>query len=178
MGVLDRNSSTFAVCLVAFAIGTSACAPSARQRPVQGGPVNTGAGSLEATRRQLEGTWTMSKFEVLNAAGQLVAVRAKATLSYDAFGNLAIKGVLLEPLPGQTSVTDAPALQYTGKAMIDNAKHELVLVGMEASVQPDPAILAKVGMDARRKYEVTASQLTMSAMDAQGKITSRATYTK
>lgn len=155
-----------------------ACASSARQRPVEAGPVNTGAGSLEATRRQLEGTWTLNKFEVLNPAGQLVAVRAKAQLSYDAFGNLAIKGVLLEPMPGQTTVTDAPALQYTGKAMIDTAKQELVLVGLDASVKPDPAILAKIGIDARRKYEVTASQLTMSAMDSQGRVTSRATYTK
>jgi hypothetical protein len=33
-------------------------------------------------------------------------------------------------------------------------------------------------MDARRKYEVTSTNLTMSAMDATGKVTSRATYTK
>ena len=164
--------------LVSTSLALGACASSARQRPVEGKAVNTGPGSLEATRRQLEGTWTMSKFEVANATGQLVAVRAKAQLTYDAFGNLTIKGVLEEPLPGQKTVTEAPALVYSGKAVIDTAKHELVLTGMEASVQPDPAILAKLGMDARRKYEVTASQLTMSAMDASGKVTSRATYTK
>ena len=178
MSILAAGPRAFCACLVALSLGSSACAPSARQRPVEAGPVNTGAGSLEATRRQLEGTWILSKFEVTNAAGQLVAVRAKAQLSYDAFGNLTIKGVLLEPLPGQKTVTEAPALQYAGKAMIDTAKHELVLVGMEASVQPDPAILAKIGMDARRKYDVTATQLTMSAMDAQGRVSSRATYTK
>jgi hypothetical protein len=156
----------------------AACAKSERQRPVGLGPVGTGAGSLEYTRKQLEGTWTLSKFEVANAAGQLVAVRARAQLTYDDFGNLTIKGVLLEPLPGQKTVTDAPALAYSGKAMIDTAKQDIVLVGMEASVQPDPAILAKLGIDARRHYEVTDKQLTMTARDAQGHTISRVTYTR
>ena len=157
---------------------SAACAKSERQRPVGLGPVGTGAGSLEYVRKQLQGTWTLSKFEVADASGKLVAVRAKAQLTYDDFGNMTIKGVLLEPLPGQKSVTDAPALAYTGRAIIDTAKQDLVLVGLEASVQPDPSILAKIGMDARRHYEITDKQLTMTARDAQGHNTSRATYTK
>jgi hypothetical protein len=64
---------------LAPAVWLGACAPSARQRPVEGGPVNTGAGSLEATRRH-EGTWTLTK-PVLNQSGQLTAVRAKAQLT-------------------------------------------------------------------------------------------------
>jgi hypothetical protein len=167
-----------AALLVTVSLGAAGCAKSERQRPVGLGPVGTGAGSLEFTRRQLMGAWTLSKFEVADSTGKLVPVRAKAQLTYDDFGNLTIKGVLLEPLPGQTSVTDAPALAYTGKAMIDTAKQDIVLVGMEASVQPDPAILAKLGMDARRHYEVTDKQLTMTARDAQGHNTSRATYTR
>ena len=62
--------------------------------------------------------------------------------------------------------------------MINTARQELVLMGLDATVQPDPSILAKIGFDARRKYAVTVNQLTMSAIDAQGKVTSRATYTK
>ena len=155
-----------------------ACAKSERQRPVGLGPVGSGPGSLEYTRRQLQGTWTLQKFEVANAAGTLVTIRAKAQLTYDDFGNLTVKGVLLEPLPGQTSVTDAPALAYTGKAMIDTAKQDIVLVGLEASVTPDPSILAKIGMDQRRHYEVTDKQLIMTARDAQGHTTSRVTYTR
>jgi hypothetical protein len=74
-------------------------------------------------------------------------------------------------------VTDAPALVYSGRATIDTARQELVLTGTSA-VEPDPSILAKIGLDARRKYEVSPSQLIMSALDAAGRVTSRATYTK
>jgi hypothetical protein len=158
-------------------LASGACAASERQRPMSAGPVATGTGTLESVRKQLEGTWTLTRFEVINAAGQLTPVRAKAQLVYDAFGNLSIKGVLEEPLPGQSTVTDAPALVYSGRATIDTARQELVLTG-SSSVEPDPSILAKIGLDARRKYEVSPSQLIMSALDASGRVTSRATYSK
>jgi len=155
-----------------------ACAASERQRTISAGPVETGPGSLEATRRQLEGTWTLTGFEVINAAGQLTPVKAKAQLTYDAYGNLSFKGVLEEPLPGQSTITDFPALAYTGRAVIDLARQELVLMGVTPVVQPDPSIVAKIGIDSRRKYEVAPSRLIMSAMDATGRVTSRATYSK
>ena len=173
--VLRVSSALIAGVLSALALG--ACAASERQRTISAGPVETGPGSLEATRKQLEGTWTLTRFEVANAAGQLTPVKAKAQLTYDAFGNLSIKGVLEEPLPGQSTISDAPALVYAGRAIIDTARQELVLTGT-ASVEPDPAVLAKIGIDARRKYEVSPSQLIMSALDAGGRITSRATYRK
>lgn len=156
----------------------TACAASERQRALSAGPVESGPGTVGAARAQLAGTWTLTKFEVLNAAGQLTPVRASAQLIYDTFGNLSIKGVLEEPLPGQTTVTDAPALMYTGTAVIDAVKQELVLMGLNATVEPDPSILAKIGMDARRKFAVSGTELVMSATDAQGKVTSRATYRK
>lgn len=42
------------------ALWLGACAASPRQRPVEGGPVSTGPGSLEFTRRQLEGNQLVS----------------------------------------------------------------------------------------------------------------------
>ena len=173
--VLRVFSALIAGVLSAGAVG--ACAASERQRTISAGPVETGAGSLEATRKQLEGTWTLTRFEVANAAGQLTPVRAKAQLTYDSFGNMTIKGVLEEPLPGQSTISDAPALAYSGRAIIDTARQELVLTG-SASVEPDAETLAKIGLNARRKYEVSPSQLIMSALDATGRVTSRATYSK
>jgi hypothetical protein len=170
------NKSRCVVLLAVVALGT-ACAPSARQRPVSMGPVATGTGSLSDVRKQLEGAWTLRKFEVANAAGQLVEVKAQAQLHYDGSGNLSIKGQLLEPLPGQTAIAGSPGLEYSGRAVIDTVKQELVLVG-QATVEPDPAVLEKLGIDARRRYELSAKQLTMSALDASGKVTSRATYTR
>jgi hypothetical protein len=178
MFITSRVKVTLGVAIVAASCLMTACAASERQRAISAGPVEAGPGTVGAVRNQLAGTWTLTKFEVLNAAGQLTPVGAKAQLTYDTFGNLSIKGVLTEPMPGQKTVTDAPALMYTGRAVIDVAKQELVLTGLDATVEPDPAILAKIGMDARRKYVVTDTELVMSAVDAQGKVTSRASYRK
>src|SRR6185436_2039194 len=140
----------------------SACAASSRQRPVGMGDVNTGTESLAATRKQLEGTWTLTKFEVA-----------------DNTGNLSIRGVLQEPLPGQKTVTDAPALAYTGKAAIDTVRKEMVLTGTNATVEPDPSLLAKIGPELRRRYEFGADgTLTISILNASGGITSKATFRK
>jgi hypothetical protein len=162
--------------LMVLALGAG-CAPSTRQRPISMGPVATGTGSLAEVRKQLEGAWTLSRFEVADAAGQLVEVKAKARLIYDGSGNLSITGALLEPMPGQTAIVASPALEYAGRAVIDTARQELVLVG-KAAVEPDPAVVAKLGIDARRRYEFGANQLTMSALDANGRVTSKATYTR
>jgi hypothetical protein len=166
--------ATVVSCLLLLA----ACAASSRQRPVGMGDVSTGVDSLAATRKQLEGTWTLTKFEVADNTGRLIAVRAKAQLTYDAFGNLSIRGVLEEPLPGQKTVTDAPALAYTGKAVIDTVRKEMVLTGTNATVEPDPSLLAKIGPELRRRYEFGDGTLTISVMNANGGATSRATFAK
>lgn len=178
MSISPRVSTIVGAVVVASSLLTTACAASERQRAISAGPVDTGTGTSTAVRNQLAGTWTLTRFEVLNAAGQLTPVRAKAQLTYDTFGNLSIKGVLEEPLPGQKTITETPALMYTGRAVIDAPRQELVLMGMDATVEPDPAILAKIAPDARRKFTVTATDLTMSATDAQGRVISRATYRK
>ena len=178
MSITSNLRFTACAAVVASCLLMTACAASERQRALSAGPVETGPGTSTATRAQLAGTWTLTKFEVLNTAGQLTPVRAKAQLTYDTFGNLSIKGVLEEPLPGQKTITDAPALMYTGRAVIDAPKQELVLMGLDATVEPDASILAKIAMDARRKFTVTTTDLTMSAMDAQGRVISRATYKK
>jgi hypothetical protein len=178
MSITPKVRAALGTFVIGSCVVMTACAASERQRAISAGPVEAGPGTVGAVRAQLAGTWTLTRFEVLNTAGQLTPVRAKAQLTYDTFGNLSIKGVLEEPLPGQKSVTDAPALMYTGRAVIDAARQELVLTGLDATVEPDPAILAKIGIDARRKYAITDTELVMSAVDAQGKVTSRATYRK
>lgn len=178
MFITSKVRATLGVAIIAASCLMTACAASERQRAISAGPVESGPGTVGAVRAQLAGTWTLTKFEVRNTAGQLTPVGAKAQLTYDTFGNLSIKGVLTEPMPGQNTVTDAPALMYTGRAAIDAVKQELVLLGTEATVEPDPAILAKVAIDARRKFTVTDTELVVSAMDPEGRIISRATYRK
>ena len=171
------RASSVAV-ILSIAVTLAACAASSRQRPVGMGDVSKGIDSLAATRKQLEGTWTLTKFEVADNTGRLIPIRATAQLTYDDFGNLSIRGVLQEPLPGQTTVTDSPALAYTGKAVIDTVRKEMVLTGMNATAEPDPSLLAKIGPEFRRRYEFGDGTLTISVMNANGGATSRATFRK
>ena len=80
-----------------------ACEAQPRQRPLDVGPVASGPGTIEYERRRLEGTWRLDRFEVLDSAGSPTAVRAQATLTYDEYGNLTVRGKLLEPIPGEKS---------------------------------------------------------------------------
>jgi hypothetical protein len=162
---------------VAACVLLTACAPSPRQRPVSAGAVEFGANSLEATRRQLAGTWVMTRMEAVDAAGNMVPVKARAQLTYDEFGNLTITGVVEEPMPGQQTVAGAPALDYKGRATIDTARHELVFTG-NTTVAPDPSVLSAIGLESRRKYELDGQTLTMSTMDRNGKVILRTTYRK
>ena len=83
---------------VAVLSAAAACATSRpRQRPIEGGAVNAGPGSLEAVRRQLEGSWALVSAEVVSASGARQALKASAVLSYDAYGNLSLKGAYDDP---------------------------------------------------------------------------------
>ena len=58
---LDRSKPQL---LKILAIG--ACAGAPRERPLQTGPIETGAGSLNDTRQALEGTWKLASLEVVD----------------------------------------------------------------------------------------------------------------
>jgi hypothetical protein len=162
---------------VAICVFLTACAASPRQRPISAGAVEFNANSLEATRRQLAGTWTMTRLEAIDSRGHMVPVKAKAQLTYDEFGNLTINATLLEPMPGQTSVGEASNLDYKGRATIDTARHELVFTG-NSTAAPDEGTLKAIGLESRRKYVLDGQTLTMSTMDKDGKVIMRTTYKK
>ena len=180
MSPVSPFGRVLSLCVSAATVSVMAGCASATpiRTPIEMGPVSEGPNTLAFARQQLQGTWTLTKLEVLNAAGQMQAVRAKAQLVYDEFANLSMKGVLEEPLPGQTTITDAPALVYSGRAVIDTEKHELVLQGVDASVKADPSIEAAIKLSARRRYQIEGATLTIWVVDALGKTTFRATYMK
>ena len=69
----------------------SACAGGPRERNIKLAPVDTGAGSLTAAQKFLEGRWTLESFEVHPPGKPVVTLKGQGTLSYDAFGNLAME---------------------------------------------------------------------------------------
>ena len=62
-----------------------------RERNVKLAPVDTGAGSLTEARKYLEGRWTLESFEVHPPGKPVVTLKGQGTLTYDAFGNLAME---------------------------------------------------------------------------------------
>ena len=69
-------------------VALAACAASPRQRTISKGPVDTGAGTLTAARKYLEGRWVLESF-VVNPPGRApITLKGSGVLNYDDFGNL------------------------------------------------------------------------------------------
>ena len=77
-------------CLAVFVLitATAACAAAPRERPIGLGPVDTGAGSLTAARKYLEGRWSLTSFDVYPPGGAPIRLNGSGTLVYDAYSNL------------------------------------------------------------------------------------------
>lgn len=67
------------------------CAAAPRTKPMEGGPVTTGRGSLTEARKYLEGRWTLESFEVHPPGKPVVTLKGQGVLTYDDFGNLAME---------------------------------------------------------------------------------------
>lgn len=159
--------------LAALAAISAACEAAPRQRPVRMGPVDTGAGSLEAARRELQGSWSLTSLEAVDASGARQQVKANGVLSFDTYGNLTITGRIDDP-----RLDAAIPLAFTGRIVIDPAKG----VFYPADVEPDTdrpvdtTRLAPVGLDKVRRYSVTGDTLVVTYLDASGKATAVATW--
>ena len=159
---------------VALLAAVSACASSRpRQRPIEGGAVNAGPGSLEGVRRQLEGSWDLVSAEIVSAAGVRQTMKAKAVLTYDAYGNLSLKGAYEDP--GATAEQTA-ALNFTGRAVIDTQRQVLRLLDVKqsegelATLPPD--MLAR----RERAYAFEGDRLTLTVKDSTGRVTAVNTW--
>jgi hypothetical protein len=152
------------------------CTAAPRKRPVKMGDVNTGPGSLESVRRQLEGQWELVALEIIDASGKATKRNAAGHLSYDAYGNLGITGRLLDTDQPQTSVSGM--LAYTGRAVIDPPKSRIVLMDVQSKLPSSEAIPAEVAADKVRFYTIEGNMLTLTVKDAAGVTTGRTTWHK
>jgi hypothetical protein len=170
------RSSVWVLVPVSVLLAASACATSRpRQRPVEGGPVAAGPGSLEGVRKQLEGTWNLVSAEVVTAAGSRTAVKASAVLTYDAFGNLSLKGAYEDPaLPAELTA----ALNFKGRAVIDTQKQVLQLLDMQQPEGQLSALPPEMAARRQRAYAFSGDTLTLTVKDASGRVTAVNTWRK
>ena len=86
--MMPSRSAARSIPLVALLITTAACTGGPRTRPVVGGPVAAGTGSLAEARKYLEGRWTLESFEVFPPGRAPITVKGTGVLTYDDFGNM------------------------------------------------------------------------------------------
>ena len=153
-------------------MGGCAAPSRARVRPVEMGPVDTGAGSVENARRQLAGSWILASYTVHDAAGAATLVPASAKLTYDEYGNLTIEGSIQGA--DARALQSAGFLNYKGRAVIDAAKQQLKLLDLTGTGD----VPSSVDVRAVREYRIDGNRLDITAKDGSGRILAVASWTR
>jgi hypothetical protein len=160
------NAAVF-VCLMT---GLAGCSAAPRQRPIKGGDVATGAGTLTAARKYLEGRWSLQSFQVFPAGKPPVAVPGQGTVVYDDYSNLT--------MDVRVDESSVKALQDAGVEVVNNSFHTEGRVVVDMNKRTLTYMMSKDGSVARkpgpldlnlpRHWEVTADTLTLTTKDANG----------
>jgi len=156
-------------------VTVSSCTTSRpRQRPIEGGAVEAGAGSLESVRRQLEGAWNLvSANVVVSAAGARATVKASAVLTYDAYGNFTMKGDVDDPA---ATAEQKAALNFSGRAVIDTQRQVLRLLDVQQSEGDFAKLPAEMAARRERAYAFEGDLLTLTVKDSTGRVTAVNTW--
>jgi hypothetical protein len=154
------------------------CAPAPIYRPIKGGDVDTGAGTLEAVRQQLKGTWALLAYEVYEN-GKAHRIPAQGEMTYDEFGNLKLVGQLKQTGTAAASAKPPMLLNYAGRAVIDVRTHELRLLDVNEGAEPLPGNIADAVTPANvRKYDLKADTLALTVLDPKGQPTASSSWKK
>ena len=170
--MLSRLTQVTCTVLLALPILT-ACQAAPRATPVKMGPVDTGAGSVESVRRQLQGSWELVTLEVMAPGGAPTKVPATGHLKYDEYGNLTIDGRVTAAAGG----VDPNVLNMSGRAVIDPDKHMLRFQDVEATTAAaDRPLDSRIDASKVRYYEFVGDELKTTTKDAAGATTAIATW--
>jgi len=166
---MSRRSFVIPVAVLVLACLGFACAPKGREKPLSMGPIGT---DLTSVRKQLEGTWELVSLEVHPSGGQPTKVSARGMLVYDDFGNLEINGAITDAAVAKA--TDMSVLSAKGRAVIDVPNQRIVFQDMQGNLKD----AAAVSPDKARRYQFDGDLLTLTTMDAGGKVTAVTTWKK
>ena len=146
----------------------AACSGGPRQRPVEMGPVSTGAGTLSAARTFLQGRWTLESFEVRPPGKTPIQLKGAGTLLYDDSGNLKMD---IRADEGSSDLLRAAGIDIRdgmisteGRTAIDLQNRTLtyVLQGQK------PLIRGPLGTERPRHWVVEGDILTLTTKDDAG----------
>jgi hypothetical protein len=158
----------------AFAVPVLAgCEAAPRVRPVKMGPVDTGNNTVEAVRRQLEGTWELVTLDVYSSTGQKETAQAQGHLTYDKYGNMSIKGTIKS---GQH--IEKADLDLSGRVTIDPDNHIFRFGGITSATADDRRVDPKLDPNKVRYYEFEGELLKTTTKNADGVTTATLTWKK
>src|SRR3954470_9929602 len=124
--------------------------------------------TVEAARRQLEGTWTLVSLEAVpESGGQRAPITASGTLVYDAFGNLTIDAHTTDP-DAPVAMREVSIVSFQGRAVVDVPHSELQMMALTGNVDPNEAL----SPERRRRYAFEGDHLKLTSFDASGTIAS------
>ncbi len=161
------------VIVAAFALPVLGCKADPRVRPVKMGPVDTGASSIEAVRRQLKGTWELTSLDLFSPSGEKTSANASGRLQYDEYGNLSMQGTIT----GAANV-DPSVLNLTGRVAIDPQAKTLHITKVDAASADAKRVDPRLDAANVRYYDINGDVLTMTAKNASGATTATATWKK
>jgi hypothetical protein len=152
-----------AAAVAALSSALAGCAAQQEMRKSRRTQVDSGAGSLEATRKALEGSWALVSLDMVAANGARQPVTASGRLTYDAFGTMTIRGVIEDP-----ALKDKLVLDYHGRIVIDTTRLEFRAVDLEADRPVDLDRLEAISPDKVRRYELSGDSLIVTYLDGSG----------
>jgi len=168
--LIGRRQALTRVLLVTAVVATAACAAAPINKPIEGGPVSTGPGSLAAARKYLEGRWSLESFEVHSPGKPVVTLKGQGTLTYDEFSNLRMEiradQAASDALrAGGIDITDG-TIPSNGRTAVDMANQTLTY-----TIEGQPAAGAgPLSMNRPRYWQVDGSLLTLTTKDDDGNV--------
>jgi outer membrane murein-binding lipoprotein Lpp len=166
-----RLTSVVLTVAVLTVVSLAGCQAAPRARPIGMGPVDTGADSVEAVRRQLQGSWALVSLDIYPAGAEKVTAQASGRLTYDEHGNLTMTGTIAEG-----PQLDPSALNFSGRATIDPVTHTLRLMAIRAASTDAKRVDPKLDASHVRYYQFAGDLLTTTIKDAKGVTTASATW--
>jgi hypothetical protein len=168
-GPMSVSTVVVRVLAAVFLAASMACAAKPRTRALDIGEVESGAGSLVAARKYLEGRWVLESFEIYPPGKTAMPLTGAGTLLYDEFGNLrmdirADQASTALLLKAGLDLGDG-VLSTDGRTAIDLQNRTLTYV-LEGQPRNLPGPLA---MNRPRHWDVKGDILTLTTRDDNGK---------
>ena len=152
--------------------GMAGCAAAPINKPIDLGPSETGAGTVNAARKYLEGRWSLESFEFYPAGKPKVTLTGQGVLTYDDFGNLRMEiradqaaSDLLRA--SGIDIGNDGIVSSDGRTAVDMQNKTLTYV-----IQGQPVGNGPLALNRPRHWQVDGNILTLTTQDDAGKPTS------